>query len=73
MEQFLATVCTSSWNDQLDRGRPFAEGVAELAADIDASRARKALEAAERGTGDEDDDEAAAALRRARLRVELAG
>jgi 2-haloacid dehalogenase len=30
MEEFLATVCTSSWNDQLDRGRPFAEGVAEL-------------------------------------------
>ena len=47
--------------------------VAELVGDIDAARARKALEAAERGTGDEDDDEAAAALRRARLRVELAG
>ena len=30
MEEFLATVCTSAWNDQLDRGRPFAEGVAEL-------------------------------------------
>jgi 2-haloacid dehalogenase len=30
MEEFLATVCTSSWNDQLDRGRPFADGVAEL-------------------------------------------
>jgi 2-haloacid dehalogenase len=30
MEMFLETVCTSSWNDQLDRGRPFAEGVAEL-------------------------------------------
>jgi 2-haloacid dehalogenase len=30
MEHFLATVCTSEWNDRLDRGRPFAEGVAEL-------------------------------------------
>ena len=30
MEEFLATVCTSEWNDLLDRGRPFAEGVAEL-------------------------------------------
>jgi len=30
MEEFLATVCTSAWNDQLDRGRPFAEAVAEL-------------------------------------------
>jgi 2-haloacid dehalogenase len=30
MEEFLATVCTSDWNDRLDRGRPFAEGVAEL-------------------------------------------
>jgi 2-haloacid dehalogenase len=30
MEEFLRTVCTPSWNDELDRGRPFAEGVAEL-------------------------------------------
>jgi 2-haloacid dehalogenase len=30
MEEFLDTVCTPSWNDQLDRGRAFAEGVAEL-------------------------------------------
>ncbi len=30
MEDFLDTVCTPSWNDQLDRGRSFAEGVAEL-------------------------------------------
>jgi 2-haloacid dehalogenase len=30
MEEFLTTVCTSAWNEQLDRGRPFAEGVAEL-------------------------------------------
>jgi 2-haloacid dehalogenase len=30
MEEFLATVCSPAWNDQLDRGRPFAEGVAEL-------------------------------------------
>jgi 2-haloacid dehalogenase len=30
MEEFLATVRTGSWNDELDRGRPFAEAVAEL-------------------------------------------
>jgi 2-haloacid dehalogenase len=30
MEEFLATVCTGEWNEQLDRGRPFAEAVAEL-------------------------------------------
>ena len=30
MEEFLGTVCTPAWNDRLDRGRPFAEGVAEL-------------------------------------------
>jgi 2-haloacid dehalogenase len=30
MEEFLGTVCTPSWNDELDRGRSFAEGVAEL-------------------------------------------
>lgn len=30
MEEFLGTVCTPQWNDRLDRGRPFAEGVAEL-------------------------------------------
>jgi F-type H+-transporting ATPase subunit epsilon len=47
--------------------------VAELASDIDAARARRALEQAERRTGDQDDAEAEAALRRARLRVELAG
>jgi F-type H+-transporting ATPase subunit epsilon len=47
--------------------------VAELASDIDAARARQALEAAERRTGDLDDVEGEAALRRARLRVELAG
>ena len=46
--------------------------VAELAGDIDADRARRALEAAERRTSDLDDVEAEAALRRARLRVELA-
>ena len=28
MEHFLATVCTSSWNEQQDAGRPFAEGCA---------------------------------------------
>jgi F-type H+-transporting ATPase subunit epsilon len=47
--------------------------VAELASDIDAARARRALEEAERRTANEDDVEAEAALRRARLRVELAG
>ena len=47
--------------------------VAELASDIDAARARRALEAAERRDGEMDDAEAEAALRRARLRVELAG
>jgi 2-haloacid dehalogenase len=31
MEAFLATVCTPAWNLELDRGRPFAEAVAELA------------------------------------------
>jgi len=46
--------------------------VAELASDIDAQRARRALEAAERRASDLDDVEAEAALRRARLRVELA-
>jgi F-type H+-transporting ATPase subunit epsilon len=45
--------------------------VAELASDIDADRARRALEAAERRNQDLDDVEAEAALRRARLRVEL--
>jgi 2-haloacid dehalogenase len=30
VEEFLATVCTPEWNAELDRGRPFAEGVAQL-------------------------------------------
>jgi 2-haloacid dehalogenase len=30
MEDFLATVCTSAWNLELDRGKTFADGVAEL-------------------------------------------
>ena len=30
VEGFLATVCTPEWNAEQDRGRPFAEGVAEL-------------------------------------------
>jgi 2-haloacid dehalogenase len=30
VEEFLATVSTPEWNAELDRGRPFAEGVAEL-------------------------------------------
>ena len=30
VEEFLATVCTPEWNGEQDRGRPFAEGIAEL-------------------------------------------
>jgi 2-haloacid dehalogenase len=30
MEEFLATVCTQSWNEQQDAGRPFAEACAAL-------------------------------------------
>jgi len=30
IEHFLSTVCTSAWNLEIDRGRPFAEAVAEL-------------------------------------------
>ncbi len=30
VEEFLATVCTPEWNAEQDRGRPFAEGIAEL-------------------------------------------
>jgi 2-haloacid dehalogenase len=47
MEHFLATVCTPAWNDELDRGLPFATGVSRLtarhpdeAARIDAYRSR---------------------------------
>lgn len=52
--------------------------VAELVDDIDAARAQKALERAEQERGSAGDDEEAqqeaeAAVRRARLRVELAG
>lgn len=32
MEQFLATICTHSWNTQQDAGRTFAEGCASLKA-----------------------------------------
>lgn len=32
MEHFLANVCTPAWNHQMDGGKPFAEGVAELQA-----------------------------------------
>jgi F-type H+-transporting ATPase subunit epsilon len=46
--------------------------VAELAEDIDRARAQRALDEAERRERD-GDAEAGAALRRARLRVELAG
>lgn len=33
MEHFLATVCTPAWNDELDRGLPFATGVERLTAE----------------------------------------
>jgi 2-haloacid dehalogenase len=33
MEQFLAEVCTPAWNDEQDRGRPFAEACALLVRD----------------------------------------
>ena len=29
-DAFLATICTEDWNREMDRGRPFAEGIAEL-------------------------------------------
>ena len=32
IEHFLSTVCTSAWNLEIDRGKPFAEAVAELVA-----------------------------------------
>lgn len=32
IEHFLANVCTSAWNLEIDRGKPFAEAVTELAA-----------------------------------------
>ncbi len=32
MERFLAEICTPEWNAELDRGRPFAQAVAELCA-----------------------------------------
>ena len=47
--------------------------VAELASQIDRNRAQRAVEDAERRSRETDDVEAEAALRRARLRVELAG
>ncbi len=47
--------------------------VAELVDDIDANRARRALDEREQRKSDEDDAEAEAGLRRARLRVELSG
>jgi 2-haloacid dehalogenase len=30
MEEFLATVCTESWNEQQDAGRPFADACSSL-------------------------------------------
>ncbi len=47
--------------------------VAELASQIDANRAQRAMDEAERRTRETDDAEGEAALRRARLRVEMAG
>ncbi|HEX3394213.1 MAG TPA: ATP synthase F1 subunit epsilon [Acidimicrobiales bacterium] len=47
--------------------------VAELADDIDADRARKAKEAAERRDADIDDAAAEAAIARANIRLEVAG
>jgi len=47
--------------------------VAELAGDIDADRARRAKDAAEKRKSDRDDDEADAAIARAKVRLELAG
>ena len=47
--------------------------VAELAEDIDVDRARRAKEAAQRKEGDMDEEEAEAALRRAEIRLEVAG
>ena len=47
--------------------------VAELAEDIDVDRARRAKEAAERKEGDMDEEEAQAAVRRAEVRLEVAG
>ena len=32
IEHFLATICTSAWNLEIDRGKPFGEAVKELTA-----------------------------------------
>jgi 2-haloacid dehalogenase len=32
VERFLSTVCTSAWNLEIDRGKPFADAVTELVA-----------------------------------------
>jgi F-type H+-transporting ATPase subunit epsilon len=47
--------------------------LAELVDDIDANRAQQALDRLGQDKADQDDAEAEAALRRARLRVELSG
>ena len=47
--------------------------VAEVAGDIDTERARRAREQVERNQADMDDTEAEAALRRARVRLDVAG
>ncbi len=39
MERFLAEVCTPAWNDEQDRGRPWAEACALLARDHPGKRA----------------------------------
>ena len=31
-EWFIKNICTSEWNSEMDRGKPFAVGVAELSA-----------------------------------------
>ena len=40
IDWFLTTICTLEWHAQHDRGRPLAEGVAELIAGAPPSRAR---------------------------------
>jgi F-type H+-transporting ATPase subunit epsilon len=47
--------------------------VAELADDVDTERARRAQEAADKSEAEMDDAEAEAALRRARVRLDVAG
>jgi len=39
MERFLAEVCTTDWNAEQDRGRPFADAISQLIADAPQHRA----------------------------------